>query len=308
MAELALAIVPLCLSALKGIHVVHKKLKILRHHGKEIKRLRTRFSSQTEIFLDECQLLFQELLGPEEAEALVVDADHPRWSSSDLDGQVETYLGRRYSSFQDTVSEIDQYIISLDTSLGDSPASDGRQRAPSGDSRQRKVSERMSQAVDIMVNKSKYEEAIQGLKDAIQEFKRLRKTAAKLQKRQATSSCCVKRARPLPPSWQTTAQHSRSFYEALRDFWSCSQAQHTGHDVRLFLNSHPDGSLRVIVRYRTQSTYWVQERVPLLSDNNIDLWLTGIAVASLTCWFARKPCILYKSPFSPERTMATPPK
>lgn len=267
MADLALAIVPLCLSALKGIHVVHKKLRILRNHGKEVKRLRIRFSSQTEIFLDECQLLLQELLGPEEAEALIVNADHPRWSSPDLDGQVDGYLGRRYGSFQDTVYEIDQYIVSLNNSLGDRAVGDGSQKISSSGKKQTlEISERVSQAVDIMVNKSKYEDDIQGLKESIQEFKRLRKTPGKIQKRQTMSSCCVKRTRPLPPSYPATAHHPRSFYEALQDFWSCSQSQHTGHDVRLLLNSQSVGSLRVVVRYRTQSTYWVQEYVHLLRN------------------------------------------
>lgn len=261
MADLALAIVPLCLSALKGIHVVHNKLRILRHHGKEIKRLRTQFRTQREIFLAECELLFLELLGPRDAQKLINDADHPRWNSPELNIQIEDYLGRRYRDFQYTVYEIDQYIVSLDTSLGKLAASDPSS-SPFGDNKQRmRVSERVSQAVNIMVNKSKYEETIQGLKEAIGEFKGLRKTAAKIQKRQITSSPYVRWKRPLPPSYQTTAQNSRSFYEALRDFWSCAQSQHTGHDMRLFLNTHPDGSLRVIVRYRTQSTCWVEKYV-----------------------------------------------
>lgn len=263
MADLALAIVPLCLSALKGIHVVHKKLKILRHHAKELKGLRTKFSIQKDIFRDECQLLFQELLGPEEAEALVDNTDHTGWSTPDLDIKVEQYLGRRHETFQETVAEIGRHIVSLNTLLGDTKiSSDDKQQVPSDDQKQKaKVCERVSKALDIMVNKPKYEEAIKEMKEGIQEFKRLRKTAAKMQKCQTTSSCCVKRARPLPPSYQTTAQHSRSFYGALRGYWSCAQAQHTSHEARLFLDSHPDGSLRVVVRYRTQSTFLVQEYV-----------------------------------------------
>lgn len=44
-----------------------EKVEILRHHDKEIKRLRKKFISQTDIFLDECQLLLQEILEPEVA-------------------------------------------------------------------------------------------------------------------------------------------------------------------------------------------------------------------------------------------------
>lgn len=64
MAELALAVVPLCVTAIQGTAFVRKKLKLLRHHDKEIKRLRKKFITQTIIFLDECQLLLQEILEP----------------------------------------------------------------------------------------------------------------------------------------------------------------------------------------------------------------------------------------------------
>lgn len=69
MAELALAIVPLCIGAIKGADIIRKRLKILRHHNNEIKRLRTKFTTQNNVFLDECQLLLQEILEPKEAES-----------------------------------------------------------------------------------------------------------------------------------------------------------------------------------------------------------------------------------------------
>lgn len=265
MAELALAVIPLCMSALKGIRVVHKKLKVLRHHNKEIKRLRTRFNSQTDIFLDECQLLFQGFLDHEDAEAIVGNVQHELWASPVLDGQLKRYLGRKYDRFQETVAEIKQHIESLAKSI-DQPAerNGGQKMSSAGNEERTKVFQRASDAVDVMMNKSKYGEAIEELKEAINEFKRMRKMAAKINKHLSTTSCCIqKRARPLPPSYRRTTEHLRSFYEAIRHFWSCAQTQHTGHDVRLFLDSRPDGSLRVVVRYRTHSTYKLQEYVHL---------------------------------------------
>lgn len=265
MAELALAVIPLCMSALKGIRLIHKKLKILRHRDKEIKRLRTRFTSQTDIFLDECQLLFQGFLDHEDADAIVGNVQHELWTSPNLDGQLQRYLGRKYDRFQETVAEIKQHIYSLAESLDQPIESNGGQNVSSvGNEKKTKIFERASEAMDIMMNKSKYGETIDDLKEAIQEFKRIRKMAAKVHKHQsATSSCIHKRARPLPSSYRRTTEHLRSFYEALRYFWSCAQTQHTGHDVRLFLDSRSDGSLRVIVRYRTESSYKLQEYVHL---------------------------------------------
>ncbi|RYP46405.1 hypothetical protein DL768_007372 [Monosporascus sp. mg162] len=254
MAELALAIVPVCISAIGGADFVRKRLKILRHHDKEIKRLRKKFASQTDIFLDECQLLLQEILDPKEAETLIENANHPGWSSPRLDGQIMIYLGRKYDDFKAAMEEIQGHITSLSESL------DGIR----GDKTQEtelklKCSERLKQGFDIMLHKSKFEASIEGFKDANQELKRLRKTAAKIQRSQSKS--CTKRPRSLPPSYQEVTHHSKSFYDALRMFWSCMQAKHTSHDVRLLLDSRNDGTLRVVVRYRTQSGHQVQERL-----------------------------------------------
>lgn len=117
MAELALAIIPLCLGAIKGIGIVRKKLKVLRHHDSEMKRLRKKFNAQTDIFLDEWQLLLQEVLDPEQAETLVENIDDPRWSSPDLNDDISAYLGRKCDDFRETVDEIKGHISSLSKSL-----------------------------------------------------------------------------------------------------------------------------------------------------------------------------------------------
>ncbi|KAI0602748.1 hypothetical protein F4775DRAFT_535501 [Biscogniauxia sp. FL1348] len=250
MAEIALAIVPICFGAIKGISIAKKKLKILRHHDSEIKRLRKKFTAQVDIFLDECQLLFQEFLDPKEAEVLIENTVHPRWDQSQLDDQIRGYLGRKYESFSEAVAEVKDYVTLLNEEL-DSKASNGNEQAKS------KASEKMREAVNIMTNKSKYESLINGMKDSNQEIKRLRKTAGKIQRCQAKT--CTKRPRPLPPFYRQITQHSKSFYDALRKFWSCFQVQHIGHDVRLLLDSRNDGTLRVIVRYYTSSGFHVQD-------------------------------------------------
>ena len=114
----------------------------------------------------------------------------------------------------------------------------------------------MRDAFDIMLNKSKYESSIEGFKAANSALKRHRKTAAKIQRCQ--TKLCSKRSRPLPQSYQQAAHHSKSFYEALQRFWTCLQSQHTGHDVRLMIDNRHDGSLRVVVRYQTQSGFQVR--------------------------------------------------
>ncbi|KAI1500656.1 hypothetical protein F5X99DRAFT_385548 [Biscogniauxia marginata] len=252
MAELALAILPLCLTAIKGIGVAKKKLKILRHHDSEMKRLRKKFTAQIDIFLDECQLLFQEFLDPKEAESIIENTTHPRWNESQLDEQLREYLGRKYGAFSEAVAEIKDYITTLSEELDTKIAGNNAQV-------NLKASEKMREAVGVMVNKSKYDSLINGLKDSNQDIKRLRKTASKIQRCQVRA--CAKRPRPLPSFYHQVMQHSKSFYDALRNFWSCFQVQHTSHDVRLLLDSRTDGTLRVIVRYCTNSGFQVQDGI-----------------------------------------------
>ncbi|EMR63244.1 hypothetical protein UCREL1_9814 [Eutypa lata UCREL1] len=189
MAELALAIVPLCATAIQGAAFIRKRLKILRHHDKEIKRLRKKFISQTDIFLDECQLLLQEILEPEVAAELIEDPSHPDWLSPRLDEKIKVYLGRKYDDFKATVEEIQGYIAALSNYLdtsgkGDTSKVDVKLKRP----------ERVQEGIGIMLHKPKFESSIDGFKDANQELKRLRKTAAKIQRSQSKPSHPVEKS------------------------------------------------------------------------------------------------------------------
>ncbi|KAK8042351.1 hypothetical protein PG994_012834 [Apiospora phragmitis] len=229
--ELALAILPLCIGAIKGIAVARKRLKVLKHHDSETKRLQKKFRAQSDVFLDEKQLPLQDV----------------------------EYMGRKYEDFQETVSELRDGTMALNEKLNvgmedvSNPevkvcqpyltiAAMVRQIKRLISQRpQIKASERMQQAVHFTMKKSRYQTILEELKEAVQELKRLRKAAAKIQ--HCPSKSRLKRVWPLPESFQQVAQHSRSFYDALRSFWSCFHAQHTSHDLRLLLDSRKDGSL-----------------------------------------------------------------
>ncbi|KAK8060008.1 hypothetical protein PG996_009938 [Apiospora saccharicola] len=272
MAELALAILPLCIGAIKGIAVARKKLKVLKHHDNETKRLQKKFRSQSAVFLDEMQLLLQDVVGRDEAQALVDDTTNTSWNSEELQAQLKEYMGRKYEDFQETVAEIRDCTTALNEKLNV-----GIEDVTSPEVKV-KVSEKMHQAVHIMMKKSGYQAILEDLREAVQELKRLRKSAAKIQ--QCPSKSRPKRVRPLPESFQQVAQHSRSFYDALRSFWSCFQAKHTSHDLRLLLDSRKDGSLRVIVRYRTQNGFETQDGLLDLLVRSQSLRLVHITIPS----------------------------
>lgn len=116
MAELALAVVPLCLSAVKGLSLAEKsfkKLRKLRRFRHEIETRKTEFTTQKEFFLDECQLLLQHFLDREEAEALIQDEGHPEWQSPKLHGQIQSLLGRKYDTFAEQTENIRDKIYEI---------------------------------------------------------------------------------------------------------------------------------------------------------------------------------------------------
>ncbi|KAK8051671.1 hypothetical protein PG993_003056 [Apiospora rasikravindrae] len=273
MAELALAILPLCIGTIKGIAVARKRLKVLKHHDSEAKRLQKKFRSQSTVFLDEMQLLLQDVVGRDQAQALIEDTTDTRWSSEELQGQLKEYLGRRYEDFQEAVAEVRDCTTALNEKLNT-----GMEDATSPEVKI-KASERMQQAVHVMMKKSSYQNILGELREATEELKRLRKAAAKIQ--QCPPKSHRKRVRPLPESFQQVAQHSRSFYDALRSFWSCFQAKHTSHDLRLLLDSRKDGTLRVIVRYRTQNGFETKDGLLDLFVRSQSLRLAHITMPSM---------------------------
>ncbi|KAK7997456.1 hypothetical protein PG989_005496 [Apiospora arundinis] len=270
MAELALAILPLCIGTIKGIAVTRKRLKVLKHHDSEAKRLQKKFRAQSAVFMDEMQLLLQEAVGRDEAQALIEDTTDTQWSSQRLEAQLKRYMGRKYEDFEETMIEIRDCTSNLNEKLNvdmeDTTSPEVKIKA----------SERMRQAVHIMMKKSSYQSTLGDLKESIQDLKRLRKTAAKIQ--QCPSKSHPKRTRPLPESFQQVTQHSKSFYDALRSFWSCFQAQHTSHDLRLLLDSRQDGSLRVIVRYRNQTGFEIKDGLVDLFVRSQSLSLVHITI------------------------------
>lgn len=117
MAELGLAIVPLCLAAIKGSSVLGRKLPSVFRHSREIKRLRKKLKIETEIFKDECEFLLGELIEPMEAEAMVMDADHFMWTSEELDMKMKGHMRRRYPEICAVAQDIKGHIASLDADI-----------------------------------------------------------------------------------------------------------------------------------------------------------------------------------------------
>lgn len=116
--EVALAIVPICLSALNGISILRAKFHILRHHPREVKRVRKSFDIQVGNFQDELQRVFVnscEARGAVKrgrAEFMILGEN--AWNAlewkekeTELEVHVKQYLGERFPRFHDCIREVE---------------------------------------------------------------------------------------------------------------------------------------------------------------------------------------------------------
>ncbi len=116
--SLALGIAPLCVGALKGAKHAKSKIKLLKHHHREVSRFRKKFRTQVSIFQDESQLLLQNAgVDPDLAAVMVDDYNHEDWSGDDLDAQIRHFLGKRYSEVKQVAEQIHDQIAKFDHDL-----------------------------------------------------------------------------------------------------------------------------------------------------------------------------------------------
>lgn len=125
--SLTLGIAPLCLSAVSGAQIVKKKLKVLRHHDRELSRFNKRFKGQIGIFQDECQLLLQEVVDDATVEAMLDGKFGPQdWTSSGFEQEFKQHLGRKYEDTKETIEQTQMHITELGTELSSLEQNDSK--------------------------------------------------------------------------------------------------------------------------------------------------------------------------------------
>lgn len=134
--SLALGIAPLCLGALKGAKHAKSKIKLLKHHDREVSRFRKRLRTQMSIFRDESQLLIQDAgIGPDLAAEMLEDHSHEHWTSPNLELQIQKFIGKRYLDLKEVTEQVHTQVAAFDLDLSalegsDQPSSKGKVRAP----------------------------------------------------------------------------------------------------------------------------------------------------------------------------------
>ncbi|KAI0970719.1 hypothetical protein F4678DRAFT_100313 [Xylaria arbuscula] len=236
--SLTLGIAPLVLSAVKGFKVVRSRFKILRSHDRVLRRLRRSFTTQSHVFLDECHLLLQQVAEPDDVVFMLEDDRSELWSDPNLDKKLREHLGRKYEDVKETIEEVHNQITSLDEDLNrTSQAAERESRLT--------TSEKIREAFDVMSNKADYESDIDHLRELNQEFKRLRKMAKEIKSSQALAK--TERQKRVPKEYRIRGEYARSFYNALRYCWSCTEIQHAEHYMALTLDWEDGYDMHIIL-------------------------------------------------------------
>ncbi|KAI1323263.1 hypothetical protein F5Y16DRAFT_384108 [Xylariaceae sp. FL0255] len=240
--SLALGITPLVLSVLQGIKATRSRLKTLRNHDRVMQRLRRTFTTQSHIFLDECHLLLQQIVDPDDVVFMLENDQSTLWNEPTLDQKIRDYLGRKFDDVKEIMQDIQVQIKSLDERLNRTLDT----------SRELKLTktEKAREAFDVMAHKTDFEADIEHLKELNQEFKRLRKMAHQVKKAQALVK--TQELKQMPKVYKMKGEHARSLYNAMKYCWSCSEGHIAQHYMALVLEFTDGFDMRIIL-HRPQS-------------------------------------------------------
>jgi hypothetical protein len=116
--SLGLGIAPLCIAALKGAKHTKSKIKLLRHHDREISRFRKRLKTQVSIFRDESQLLLLDAgVDRNLAAEMLEDFSHEQWVDQGLERQIQAFLDTKYPEVKQVTEQIRDQITHFDIEL-----------------------------------------------------------------------------------------------------------------------------------------------------------------------------------------------
>jgi len=117
MAELALAIVPIFFSAVRGFSLIREKAHLLRHYHREIKRLRDKVDAQCRNLKGEIHHLIIDTLEVHLADSIIRDDDHEYWKNAALEAALKRHLGNEYPNFVQGIEEINAELAEITNKL-----------------------------------------------------------------------------------------------------------------------------------------------------------------------------------------------
>jgi len=116
--SLTLGVLPICFSAIQGFVTLKATLKILRGHGREVKRLRKKLCIQTLCFKDELHLILLKVLPPQGTRALLDEKAPSESHTQAIEKLLMEYLGpEKYELFKEIATEADDAITKIEHKL-----------------------------------------------------------------------------------------------------------------------------------------------------------------------------------------------
>ncbi|KAI1143644.1 hypothetical protein F5Y05DRAFT_2035 [Hypoxylon sp. FL0543] len=220
--SLTLGIAPLCLTAIKGLTRLSSKLKVFRHHRKEIRRIRKKLRIQQDWFRDEWHLLLLQIIDAHLAGAMMGDPNHPQWQAKEFEADLKSYLGSKYDPFHETIDEVRKSISELLEKLSYFAPPDTA--IP--------LHKSAKDAFRIVFEKQDYYESLENLKELNAELRRLRKMASKI------GGCRSKTDRlSIPSGYKAVQEMSSSLCGLVHTRISCTAGTSSHHSVKLLLES-----------------------------------------------------------------------
>lgn len=270
--SLTLGLAPIVGGMFKSYQIVYRKMKVFGRADREVDRLRKALGRQRDVFVNEMHLLLRLVVDDEEQiEAMVSDADHERWSGHDLSQLLRLRLARSQESFQEIVEDIGTNMEYL---LMEFERFEGLDQSSRGEcSKGKEKLQRLQSAAKLAFDKTKCDKAIQNLRTANDDLKRLREQALDLQPTKESTSH-ARRSEPAPklrPSYASCAKIRRAAKALHEGLSKTLPSRH--HDVRLFLEAtvvedntitdlaiicaSPDTTSRNTVQVRSRPVDWL---------------------------------------------------
>jgi hypothetical protein len=116
-ASLALAVVPIVISAAENFSAATRTLKRYRFFSSELGRLSKLVKLQRTIFHGEIRSLLASCVGWDQAEQLLQDTDSPEWNDKCLEESFASRLGSTRVSFLDLVELINSELSGMEARL-----------------------------------------------------------------------------------------------------------------------------------------------------------------------------------------------
>lgn len=236
-ASLTVGLAPIVGGIFKSYRFIYQKLKVFCHASREVDRIRKGVKRQQDVFMNDMQLLLQLVMDDgEEIEAMISNGDHERWTNPDLSNLLAARLARSYESFLDIVEDIGTNMSYLVKEL---ECFEGLETGgQKNDLKLKEKVQRLRSAGKLTFDKAKCEQAVQSLRTANDDLKRLREQVQDLQPKQPRPH---KDRRldlvgiKLRQSYASCAKIRRAT-RALHEGLSKTLPSHH-HDVRLFLEA-----------------------------------------------------------------------